>query len=70
MTEAALRAYQDRLRRAQVDSSQVEMCMRCGHAWLRRVERQPKRCPRCKSPYWSKPVSRPTVSAARKKANK
>ena len=28
-------------------------CKRCGHRWLIRV-REPKTCPKCKSPYWNK----------------
>lgn len=31
-------------------------CERCGHEWLRRDHnREPKVCPKCKSPYWDKP---------------
>jgi DNA-directed RNA polymerase subunit RPC12/RpoP len=30
-------------------------CERCGHEWLPKkdVEREPKVCPKCKSPYWN-----------------
>ena len=28
-------------------------CKRCGHRWLIRVK-DPKTCPKCKSPYWNK----------------
>ena len=30
-------------------------CLRCGWEWASRMERLPKVCPRCKSPYWNKP---------------
>jgi hypothetical protein len=30
-------------------------CFRCGRAWWPRCLRKPKRCPRCKSPYWDRP---------------
>jgi hypothetical protein len=32
-------------------------CERCAHEWIPRggVEDEPKVCPSCKSPYWSKP---------------
>ena len=33
-------------------------CLRCGHSWLRRVLTEPKRCPRCTSPYWNQPYTR------------
>ena len=29
-------------------------CGRCGHEWLPKEEREPERCPRCKSAYWNK----------------
>lgn len=29
-------------------------CLRCGHKWTPR-KKQPKYCPKCKSPYWNKP---------------
>ena len=30
-------------------------CLRCGHKWIPRIEKEPKRCPGCKSPYWNQP---------------
>lgn len=31
-------------------------CERCGHQWVpRNVAKEPKVCPRCKSPYWDTP---------------
>jgi len=31
-------------------------CERCGHEWLPRDDkREPKVCPKCKSPYWNSP---------------
>lgn len=29
-------------------------CLRCSHEWMSKVK-EPKRCPKCKSPYWNKP---------------
>lgn len=30
-------------------------CLRCGHDWIPRRPQEPKKCPRCASPYWNKP---------------
>ena len=31
-------------------------CERCGHEWVpRAADREPRVCPRCKSPYWDRP---------------
>lgn len=31
-------------------------CERCGHEWLpREKDRDPRVCPKCKSPYWDRP---------------
>ena len=31
-------------------------CERCGHEWVpREPDREPRVCPRCKSPYWNRP---------------
>jgi predicted Zn-ribbon and HTH transcriptional regulator len=31
-------------------------CERCAHEWLpREKDRDPKVCPKCKSPYWDRP---------------
>jgi predicted Zn-ribbon and HTH transcriptional regulator len=27
-------------------------CLRCEHTWIPRKPEKPKRCARCKSPYW------------------
>ena len=32
-------------------------CERCGHKWLQRGSSEPKFCPKCKSPYWQKPLN-------------
>lgn len=29
-------------------------CKRCGHPWIKREDRETKKCPKCKSPYWNK----------------
>lgn len=30
-------------------------CLRCGKTWWPRSQSKPKRCPRCKNPYWDLP---------------
>lgn len=30
-------------------------CLLCKHEWIKRGEKKPNTCPKCKSPYWSKP---------------
>lgn len=30
-------------------------CLRCGHIWFPNSEKEPKVCPKCKSPYWNMP---------------
>lgn len=33
-------------------------CERCQHEWLRRnLNKLPKSCPSCHSPYWQKPLT-------------
>ena len=32
-------------------------CERCQHKWITRSEEIPVVCPKCKSPYWDKPLS-------------
>jgi len=34
------------------------ICNRCGHEWAERV-RDPIRCPKCMSPLWNTPRTRP-----------
>lgn len=45
-------------------------CERCGHEWIPRggIEEEPKVCPSCKSPYWSKPRKSATTYEAFSKA--
>ena len=31
-------------------------CERCEHIWLPRDQNKPTVCPKCKSPYWDKPI--------------
>jgi Zn finger protein HypA/HybF involved in hydrogenase expression len=33
-------------------------CERCGHEWITRTEEAPIVCPKCKSPYWDKPINK------------
>ena len=33
-------------------------CERCGHEWITRSEEAPVVCPKCKSPYWDKPLNK------------
>jgi len=30
------------------------LCRRCGHEWVRRMEKLPIRCPKCTSQAWQK----------------
>jgi predicted Zn-ribbon and HTH transcriptional regulator len=30
-------------------------CERCEHEWLPRGDKEPRVCPKCKSPYWDRP---------------
>lgn len=30
-------------------------CFRCYHRWKKRIQKPPKYCPKCKSPYWNRP---------------
>ena len=32
-------------------------CERCEHEWITRTEESPVVCPKCKSPYWDKPLN-------------
>ena len=32
------------------------ICERCGHTWIQKKNNKPKTCPKCKSPYWEKPM--------------
>ena len=32
-------------------------CERCMHEWITRSEEIPVVCPKCKSPYWDKPLN-------------
>jgi len=32
-------------------------CMKCGHEWVaRNREHEPEVCPKCKSPYFNRPI--------------
>lgn len=33
---------------------QIHNCLRCKHEWASKMERLPKVCPKCKSPYWNR----------------
>lgn len=45
-------------------------CKRCGYQWLpRNKSKKPKTCPKCKSPYWQKPLT-PYWKSVREKSNK
>ncbi len=43
-------------------------CYRCGHEWKpTSMDKAPKACPKCKSPYWDEPLKRKEVSDKIKK---
>jgi len=48
-------------------------CLRCGAEWVRRTDDLPKRCAKCKTPYWHTAVGelpmgrKPKKKAAKKK---
>ena len=33
-------------------------CERCKHKWITRTGEIPTVCPKCKSPYWDKPLNK------------
>lgn len=38
-------------------------CERCGHEWFPRADKkEPKVCPKCKSPYWDSPKKQAPMS--------
>jgi hypothetical protein len=48
-------------------------CLRCGHAWVKRVAGRPVRCPKCKQPNWDSPsqgVGRPPKPPANRRSSK
>ncbi len=38
-------------------------CLRCGHTWIPRRADKPRRCPKCKTPYWDTPNVRKVTIA-------
>ena len=36
-------------------------CERCKHEWITRSEETPIVCPKCKSPYWNKPLNKKVI---------
>jgi predicted Zn-ribbon and HTH transcriptional regulator len=36
--------------------ARIYKCVRCGYEWAGRKITEPKKCARCASPYWDKPV--------------
>jgi hypothetical protein len=42
------------------------ICERCGAKWYPRTTCAPRRCARCNSPYWDRPVVRKGTSKAAK----
>lgn len=37
-------------------------CERCAHKWISREGKEPKVCPKCKSPYWNTPKKEKKVN--------
>lgn len=42
----------------------VEFCQRCKRNWCFRGEGKPRRCGKCKSPYWDRPREKELLAAA------
>ena len=40
-------------------------CNVCGHEWVPRKREVPKRCAKCKSPYWDRPKEREMIGEHR-----
>jgi hypothetical protein len=43
-------------------------CLRCGHAWVKRISGRPARCPKCKQHRWDTPspgIGRPPKAAGK-----
>jgi len=38
-------------------------CERCGHEWITRDDKIPTVCPKCKNPYWNKPLQERGITA-------
>jgi death on curing protein len=38
-----------------IKNNKTLFCFRCYHCWTSREDKNPKYCPKCHSPYWSKP---------------
>jgi hypothetical protein len=41
-----------------IPASMVCRCLRCGHEWIKRVDRRPKCCARCKETNWDVPAGK------------
>jgi predicted Zn-ribbon and HTH transcriptional regulator len=38
-------------------------CERCGHEWISKIQtKEPRVCPKCKSPYWDQPKKQIPIS--------
>ncbi len=37
-------------------------CKRCGHHWYPRTAKDPRVCPKCKSPYWDREYAQPRAA--------
>ena len=51
-------AYMDEIKRYRIAEEIILTKInksRCGHEWVPRDSKEPKVCPKCKSPYWDRP---------------
>ena len=51
-----------------IPSEKICECVRCGYAWVKRVDARPVRCPKCKQPNWDVPVGKIKMGRPKKKA--
>ena len=38
-------------------------CKKCGHEWIRRLNFNPKECPKCKNRNWNKDIGKPNENS-------
>ena len=41
-----------------IPASMICKCLRCGHHWIKRIDRRPIACARCKETNWDIPAGK------------